>query len=165
MARRNNFEEQLINLALVVGSAYLLYLAFRTPRIAGTASGIQGLANAKRTLEPYESINKRVFEEDLKGFTSQEIGEIIRLIIKARKAETLTSPLFKRIKNSRITGEFRDGQYRILVKQLDDKRMLMLNVFRKKQDAIPSSEIEKAERRLDAYEQSLDRGMQISVLT
>jgi len=106
----------------------------------------------KRDLPVYVDRNgSRLFDEDFKHFDQNEQGEIIRMIIKARKTDKLSMPFFKTLKGTPITAELRDSHFRILMYQIKSDDYLLLSIFKKKTDETPKNEIDKAERRLQEY--------------
>lgn len=106
----------------------------------------------KRDLPDYVDRNgNRIFNKELESFTPNEVGEIIRMIIKARKSDKLSMPFFKTLKGTPITAELRDGHFRILMYQIKADDYLLLSIFKKKTDETPKNEIDKAERRLQEY--------------
>ncbi len=149
MAKKSTWD--LEDWILLFGGIWLIGQVFKTAQKAGIGT----LPQALRKLHPY--INRdgiRVFDNELKKLSVKEQGEVIRLIIEARLKPTLQLPLFRIIrKRKNIDGEFRRGQWRILVKSLPNGDYIMLNFFKKQTNDRPEEEYIKAEKRgFDAME-------------
>lgn len=143
--KKNNFW---LNLALVAGSVWLLAKFFETPKQAA----IGGLRDAKRMLTNYVNADGvDEIEKDLNQYDRNEIGEIIRTFIDARLRDHLSMPFFKTLKGTRISGELRNNQWRVLLYVINNEEYLILNVFKKKSNETPQAELVKAERRLAEY--------------
>lgn len=128
-----------------------IWVSYQLAKKVNHAS-IGALPNSFRKLIPYEdNQSNKVFLEELKSFTIDEQGDIIRLIMKGRLAENLSMPLYKPFKSNIITGELRANQFRIILYQINNESYLMISCFKKKSNETPASEISKAERRIKEY--------------
>jgi phage-related protein len=136
------------NLLLLIGGLGILAKVFKTP----VKAGIGGLPNAERKLTSY--VTKKAvqeFKKDLLQFDRNEQGELIRMIIEARLRKKLSMPFFKTLKGTILSGELRNGQWRIIIYVINNEEYLMLSAFKKKTNETSKFEIEKAERRLKEY--------------
>lgn len=148
--RKNDiFEKLLWKLILVFGGLWLLNKILEKPTGAVAINGVPYC----RTLRPYINRNgKNEFLDDLRQFDNKEIGYIItNIIINARTRKMLSPPFFNSFVGTKITGEFKGGQYRIFVYRINTDEFLMLSVFKKKTNETPKAEFEKAGKRLTAY--------------
>jgi phage-related protein len=139
---------QLEDWLLLFGGIWLIHQVFKSAQTAG----IGALPDARRFLIPYVKGKVRVFDNELKNLSTDEGGEVIRLIIEARVRPVLSAPIFRRLRgNKYIDCEFRKGQWRIFARSLPDGNYLIVSFFKKKTDETPKAEIEKAERRIREY--------------
>ena len=136
-------------LLLVFGGLWLLNKVINQPK---NQAGIFGF-NFVRNLIPYsDKFGNEVFKNDFKNFDNKELTVIIGdMIYTGRQKEQLSMPFYKTLIGTNITGEFRNGQFRILVYKLNKEDFLMLSVFKKKTNETPKNEIERAEKRLNEY--------------
>ncbi len=153
MAKKKNKRNGLLDLLFIFGGLYLIDKLFQSATQPKNTPGIAGIY--RREMTPYEDeYGTRYFYNELrKNFTDDDASEIIsNMIIPARKDETLEMPFFKTFKGSDITGELRYKQFRILLYKISNDEYLMLNAFKKKSNATPRGEIEKAEKRIEEYQ-------------
>ena len=145
----DNFSDWIISLLIIFGGLWLLKKILSQPI---NQPGIFGFKFV-RDLIPYSDRNgNEIFKNDFKNFDNKELTIIIgNMIYTGRQKENLSMPFYKTFTGTRITGEFRTGQFRILVYKLNENDFLLLSVFKKKTNETPKSEIEKAERRLKEY--------------
>lgn len=141
-----------INFLLSVGAFAILYKIITRRKNKTQIQGIYGLPDALREMIPYEENGEDIFKKEFYNFTPSEIGIILRLIINARKAPNLCMPMFKPFRGSKITGELRDKNIRILIYQIDKDKYILLNAFKKKSNETPKEQIRIAETRLSRYE-------------
>lgn len=145
MKRRKSL---LIDIGLVIAGIWLFDKIFTKPKPAG----ISGLANALRKLTPIISPKgENYILKDFQQFHFSEHSQVIRMFEDARLSEHLKMPFFKTLKGTRITGELRRGQWRVLLYKQSDAEYLILSIFKKKTDETPPNEIAKAEHRLKEY--------------
>jgi phage-related protein len=147
--KQDNFENFFWDLVFLAGGIWLLNKILSQPK---KSVGIFGITY-ERNLEPYIDKNgRKLFEQDLKDFSPNEIGIIIReMIVKARELPSLSSPFFKPLKGTKITAELKHNHFRIMMYRISDDDYLMLSVFKKKTDETPKNEIDRAEKRLAEY--------------
>lgn len=141
-----------INFLLSVGAFALLYKIITRRKNKTQIKGIYGLNNAVREMIPYEENGEDIFKNEFYNFTPSEVGIILRLIINARMVPQLCMPMFKPFKGSKITGELRDKNIRILIYQVDKDKYILLHAFKKKSNETPKEHIRIAETRLSRYE-------------
>ncbi len=145
---KKNGDIEVADLLLLIGGVWILTKIFKTP----VQAGISGLPNAERKLTSYVSkLGIQEFKDDLLQFDKNEQGVIIRMIIEARLRHHLSMPFFKSFKGTKLSGELRHNQWRIIIYVVSNKEYLMLSVFKKKTNETPKKEFEKAERRLQEY--------------
>lgn len=146
--KRNKNDSSLAGLLYFALGGFVLGSLFKKKSIAS----IGGLKNAERNLIPYISNDGiKEFENDIRQFNQNEIGEIIRMIIEARIRKSLAMPFYKTLKGTPISCELRKNQWRIFIYVLNDSNFIMLSIFKKKTDKTPKNEIEKAEFRLKEF--------------
>lgn len=153
MAKRNkSIVDTLIELLIIVGGVYLVYKIFiEDDQLQKQYPSISGPPRFTRKLISIKDNNgKDLILQDMKALQANELGELVSLISTVRKATVIKAPLYKPFKDSAISGEFRKGQWRILVKRIEND-FLFLSFFKKKSNETPDSQIRRAEQRLQYY--------------
>ncbi len=150
MAKSNdNFSDIILTIILFFGGLWLLN------KILKQKKNIVGIFGFKyiRDLNDYVDRNgNKYFYNDLKSFTNDEIGIIIRkMIIPARETNTLIKPLFKPLQGTIITAELTYNHFRIFLYRLNATDYMLVSVFKKKTNETPQSEINKAEQRIREF--------------
>lgn len=157
MAKKKSDLDLFIEILLAAGLFYLLY-KYITRDIVGKnyqdVPGIHGPPKrvySRKLIPINDKLKRDLIVLDLLKLPGEHVGAVIRAIMKFRESPTLIMPLYKRFKESTITGEIRYKNWRLFTYQLDNGDHLFISFYQKKDNETKKQEIDRAERRLAEY--------------
>ncbi|NOT37617.1 MAG: hypothetical protein HOP11_09605 [Saprospiraceae bacterium] len=156
MAKRKQSDlELIIEIFIAAGLFYLLYKYITKDVVVKSEVDLPGIHGHKlyvRKLIPIVDQNNRdLILEDFSKLPSEHIGAVIRAIIRFRESPSLTIPIYRRFKETKVTGEVRYKGWRLFTYQLESGDHLFISFFQKKDNETKKQELVRAERRLSDY--------------
>ena len=107
--------------------------------------------NRRRKFIAFEKDDKQVFREELAELPILDIAIIIAKIKYLSLKTKTTKPRYIRYDSDPDFGRIRINEYRIFIHRLDAENWLMLHIFKKKTNKVPSKNVDIAYNRLIHY--------------